>query len=200
VITAASAPIAVAAPVSALPPPAEAGTAPMPGPGTRPRRRPGPVVGGLAALAVAGAAAAAYVAAAGPGADRVVDRDAAGRAAAIAAATQAVTNMTTYDYRTVGADFDRVLRLATGRFATEFRTGSGDLERLITAGKARSKGTVVAAGAASYSPAHAVVLLAVDDTVNNAKVPKETLRRYRFEVTVDLVDGRWLVSELHPVP
>jgi hypothetical protein len=43
------------------------------------------------------------------------------------------------------------------------------------------------------------VLLAVDDTVKNAKVPKGTVRRYRFSVTLDRVGGRWLVSALRPV-
>jgi Mce-associated membrane protein len=164
----------------------------------RPRRRRG-LVPALAAITLAGVGASVYLALDGPGARPPVDATAEARAAAVAAASQEITNFTTYDYRTIKGDFARVSDLATGGFASDFRTGAADLEKLIVAGKATSKGVVVAAGAESFSPAHAVVLLAVDDTVKNAKVPKGTVRRYRFSVTVDLVGNRWLVSALRPV-
>jgi Mce-associated membrane protein len=169
--------------------------------GGRPARDGGRVrsVAGLAALTLAATGACVYLVVDGPGAHRPVDATAQARAAAVAAASQEITNFTTYDYRTVQTDFRRVSTLATGGFANDFATGAPDLEKLIVAGKASSKGTVVAAGAESFSAAHAVVLLAVDDAVKNAKVPKGTIRRYRFSVTLDRVGGRWLVSALRPV-
>jgi Mce-associated membrane protein len=60
-----------------------------------------------------------------------------------------------------------------------------------------SHGTVLRAALVSGDSKHAVVLVAVDATVKNAKAPEGRQSHYRIQVELNRSgSGRWLVSRL----
>ena len=122
------------------------------------------------------------------------------RAEVLQAARQATVDFTTLDYRHLDRDLDRVLQGATGGFRKQFRAGTHDLERLVTANKAVARGQVLDAGLVSFDDDSARVLVAADSTVTNTGNPAPQKRHYRIQL--DLTRGgppghsRWLVSDL----
>lgn len=119
----------------------------------------------------------------------------AAEAAAESAAREAVTSMTTYDYRSLDRDFAWVQDAGTEAFQRYFAESSADSQAVITRLRAVATGEVVDAAATAADATHVKVLLFVDQTL---EVPGQEAKvdQPRLSVQMVLQDGRWLVDQV----
>ncbi|WP_182378943.1 nuclear transport factor 2 family protein [Nocardioides sp. WS12] len=110
------------------------------------------------------------------------------------AATTFGEAFTAFDHRTFEDDTTRVLSLSTGVFAQQYREGLADLERLSTASQTVSEGEAWSSGVADLGGDHATVLVATKGTVTDNRGESQA-RNYRLRLILDLVGGKWLVSD-----
>ncbi|WP_157103908.1 hypothetical protein [Nocardia harenae] len=122
--------------------------------------------------------------------------DAAGDAALAAAKSYAVT-LTSVDSNNLDAGFTAVLDGSTGEFRDMYTRSSGQLRQLLLENKATGKGTVLDAAVKSATETEVEVLLFIDQTVTNAASADPRVDRSRVEMTMRLVDGRWLASRVY---
>jgi len=98
---------------------------------------------------------------------------------------------------------EQQLTAARDRLTGDFRDEYTDLTNNVVIPGAKQKkiaavASVPAAASVSANPSHAVVLLFVNQTVTvGDSAPADTASSVR--VTVDKVDGRWLISKFDPV-
>ena len=118
---------------------------------------------------------------------------------AVNAAKQAGVNLATMDYRHAGADVQRLVSGLTGQAKDEMEK-SGRRQVVTQLGKVKtwSVGQVLSAGVVSSDADSAQVLVVVDQTVRSSDVPNGVVHHLRWQMTVDKVGGRWLVSKLEP--
>lgn len=121
------------------------------------------------------------------------------RAAAVQAARQEMVNLMTVDYRTVDSAIARILQGATGSFKDDFAANSAKFVDTVTKAESTSQATVQASGVVSFSDTSAQVLVALDSVVKSPDKPQGVLNHTRWQVTVDKVGNRWLVSKLEPM-
>jgi Mce-associated membrane protein len=160
------------------------------------RRLPAPWAKALAGLVVAAVLAGAVltvVQVRGRMADETADRS------ALEAGRQAAVSFTSYDYRHLDTDLNRVASRSTGRFRQQFTHALGALTEAIRKAKGVSKGVVQYAGLVSRQQDRAVVIAAVDAQVTNTATADPTQRRYRLRIVLDHSTGRWLISDVSPV-
>ena len=93
-------------------------------------------------------------------------------------------------------DFAAVLDGATGEFEKMYAESSEQLRQLLIDNQAQAEGVVVESGIKSATPTKVEVLLFIDQSVTNALVPEPRLDRSRVVMTMELVDGRWLASQV----
>ncbi|OBJ70682.1 hypothetical protein A5643_09895 [Mycobacterium sp. 1274756.6] len=121
------------------------------------------------------------------------------RVESVEAATDATIAMLSYQPGTVEEDLTSAARLMTGDFEKSY----ADLTREVVIPGARDKrisavASVPAAASLSATPSHAVVLVFVNQTaVIGDEPPTDTASTVR--VTLDKVDGQWLVSDFTPI-
>ncbi|GAA0725451.1 hypothetical protein Drose_22210 [Dactylosporangium roseum] len=127
--------------------------------------------------------------------DRTLDR---AHQQALAAAKQTTVNFVSVSAASVDRDLQRISDGATGDFHDEFARGRAQVRAAIVENDVESRGTVLRAALVSGDRHSAVVLVAVDATVRNAKAPEGRASHYRIQVDVthDAGSGRWLVSRL----
>jgi Mce-associated membrane protein len=118
--------------------------------------------------------------------------------AALAAARQITVDFVSISASTVDRDLQRIANGATGEFKEEFTRGMPQVRQAVVENNVESQGTVLRAGLVSGDRDSAVVLVAVDTTVKNARAPEGRVSHYRIQVdmVVDRESGRWLVSRL----
>ncbi len=121
------------------------------------------------------------------------------RTESVRAAAESAIAMLSYRPDTIEQDVAAAQRLLTDGFRDSF--AEADHDRVVPDAKARQV-TAVAdiPGAASVSATrnHAVVLVFVDQTVTvGSSEPTDVVSSYR--VSLDKVDGRWLVAEFESV-
>ncbi len=98
---------------------------------------------------------------------------------------------------------EQQLTAARDRLTGDFRNEYTDLTNNVVIPGAKQKqisavASVPAAASVSANPGHAVVLLFVNQTVTvGNSAPSDTASSVR--VTVDKIDGRWLISKFDPV-
>lgn len=122
--------------------------------------------------------------------------------AATAVARQQTINFFSLDHRHVDADLDRVMALATGKFKQQYAHKRDRVKEGVSKQKLVVTATVPNNGAAlEYQHGdRAQVLVAVDATTKQPKAETESqTNRYRVRLTLQRVDGQWLVSEIHQV-
>lgn len=117
----------------------------------------------------------------------------------VAAARDAATAMLSYQTDTVERDLNAARDRLTGSFLAEY---TKLVNEVVIPGSKEKKISAVAqvpaAASVSATPDHAVALVFVDQAVTIGKgAPTNTASSVR--VTLDLVDGRWLVSGFEPV-
>ncbi|MGV9747936.1 hypothetical protein ACWDTG_23950 [Rhodococcus zopfii] len=94
------------------------------------------------------------------------------------------------------ANFDAVLDGATGQFKDMYAQSSEQLRQLLVDNKATAEGVVIETGVKSATTTKVEVLLFVDQTVTNTVSPEPRLDRSRVVMTMELVDGRGLASDV----
>ena len=115
------------------------------------------------------------------------------------AASDSTIALLSYRPDTVEKDLDAAKSRLTGTFLNAYTSLTHDV--VIPGAKQKqisAAATVPAAASTSATPTHAVVLLFVDQTVTVGQgTPTDTASSVR--VTLDKVDGRWLISQFDPV-
>lgn len=117
----------------------------------------------------------------------------------VRAATDSTIAMLSYRYDTVERDLDAARDRLTGPMKDSYTGLTHDV--VIPGSKQRqisATATVPAAASVSASTNHAVVLVFVDQTVTIGNDPP-TNTASRVRVTLDNVDGRWLVAGFDPI-
>ena len=123
------------------------------------------------------------------------DTAAAGRAALAVARSYAVT-LTSVDTKDIDHNFAQVLDGATGEFKDMYSQSATQLRQVLIDNKAVSHGTVVDAAIKSATKTKVEVLLFVDQSISNVVNPEPRIDRNRVEMTMELIDNRWLASKL----
>jgi Mce-associated membrane protein len=118
------------------------------------------------------------------------------RDGALAAARQYAVDLTTYDFSTVDADFQRFARHGTKAFQGSYAATIASVKPGILKAQSRSLGTVRGAGLESYADGRASVLLAVDQEIRSASRPAATVDRSRIRMTLVRAGDGWLVSSV----
>ncbi|MCV7249957.1 Mce protein [Mycobacterium koreense] len=149
----------------------------------------------VAVAVVGGAAAVATIGYLGWRLHQVTAVDAA-QQAALAAATDYAVTLTTLDANSIDENYTRALDGATGEFKEAYSLGSAQLRQTLIDNHAAGNGVVVDAAVKSATTTHAEVLLFVDQSITNAVRTEPRIDRNRIQMTMELVDGRWLASEV----
>jgi Mce-associated membrane protein len=119
------------------------------------------------------------------------------RTTALAAARTDATDVATYSYQHLAADFAKVEGEATPAFRRSFEKSSGALTKVLKQYKATASAKILESGLVSVSSTKAVALLFVNQTVaNTAQKNGPTTDDSRIEVTLDRSGGRWLIDRL----
>ncbi|QLL10429.1 hypothetical protein H0P51_22595 [Mycobacterium vicinigordonae] len=116
--------------------------------------------------------------------------------AALGAARNYVITLTTLDAKTIDQDYKHALDGATGQFKDEYSQGATQLRQILIDSNASGKGTVIDAAVKSATEAKVEVLLFVDQSITNAVNPTPRIDRNRVQMTMELVDNRWLASKV----
>ncbi|GAA4689208.1 hypothetical protein GCM10023215_26730 [Pseudonocardia yuanmonensis] len=123
------------------------------------------------------------------------------RGAASAAAEEKVTALLSYDYRTIQNDQGDRGAMVTGQFKDDYASLIADIvgpaasqQQLTTRSSVVSSSVVGTDGTDQVT-----LLMFLNQTTQSAAKPDPTLSGSRIRVTMQEVDGTWLVSELTPV-
>lgn len=127
---------------------------------------------------------------------RSTDADATRDALVVDTARQVVVNLTTLNYDSADADIDRILVGTTGSFRDQFTGAQDSFRQVLQSGQVKSSGEVKEAGLISADDDSAHVLVAAASTVKNTDAPDGEIRVYRMNVSLDRIDGSWLVSNV----
>jgi Mce-associated membrane protein len=158
----------------------------------------------LALLLAAACVAALIWPTAVPGksrAEKATDRDLAVQVAATAV-TKAFLDV---DYKDMDKRIDTVLNLSTGTFRTEYEGASVNLKALAQQSGTVSSGSVRSVGIGDIDDDTAVVYVAADRRATDAETEKkrkagqtvaDDVKGYRYQLTMSLVNGKWLLSDL----
>lgn len=158
-----------------------------------PSRRHGAVMGALSAAAVALITLSAVFGVQWSS----QHAQAQSRQAALQAARQTVIDLTNLSGKNAEQDVQRLLRGTTGPFRKQFGAKRREaFIKLLQQAHVTTTGRVVAAGIARADEDSARVLVAVDSQVTNTAVPKGQPRSYRFAVSLQRQNGKWLASNL----
>jgi len=104
--------------------------------------------------------------------------------------------LTSIDSNKVDENFKDVIDGATGEFKDMYSKSSVELRQLLIENKATAHGVVVDSAVQEASKNKAVVLLFVDQSVTNTKLPDPRIDRSRMKMTLEKVDGRWRASKV----
>ena len=104
--------------------------------------------------------------------------------------------LTSIDSDKVDDNFKQVLDGATGEFKDMYSQSSVELRQLLVENKATAHGVVIGSAVQSASKDKAVVLLFVDQSVSNTKLPDPRIDRSRMKMTMEKVDGQWRASKV----
>jgi hypothetical protein len=121
-------------------------------------------------------------------------------AAQLEAATKMINAFLNIRYEEVEANIAAVKSLATGAFLRQYTRASNDLVKLTRRAQATQTGEVVWAGLVAGDADDATVIIATTGTVANKVTDFEPqARTYRLQLDLELVDDRWLTSDLQYV-
>ena len=157
-----------------------------------PRRRPaGPLVPALAAVLVALVALLVFLWWTRPGESAVSADD---YAEALQAARSGIVDLTSFDHLTLDDDIEQIRRVATGDLREEAVAELDGRRQQIADLQAVVSTEVVGAGVTRADDDAATVLMVIQSTQEGAASPQAQISRYRIQVDLEKVDGRWLLS------
>ena len=123
-----------------------------------------------------------------------------GRGSASTRARTAAVTFFSLDHDDASANIDRLLKMSTGRFKSDYKAQRGALEKQVQSKQLTVTADVSKNGTALefLSPTRSQVLVAVDTTTALANGRSEK-GSYRIRVVLSKVDSTWLVSGLEQV-
>ena len=119
--------------------------------------------------------------------------------AAVNAARQETINLQTYRRASFDADFATAVAGLTPAKATQWQAHKATLKSRLTQLKQDASATVSGAGLVSFDGKSAVVVVASDTLRVDAAGKSTTAARNRSQVTMKLIDGKWLMDDLQSV-
>ena len=119
--------------------------------------------------------------------------------AAVSAARQEAINIQTYRRKSFDADFQAALNGLTTVKRTQWEANKATLKAQLDSQQIDAAATVSGAGLVSFSGTTAVVAVASDTQRVDAKGKTTTTARNRFQITMKLVSGKWLMDDLESV-
>jgi Tfp pilus assembly protein PilV len=122
-----------------------------------------------------------------------------GEQSAVNAAKQETINIQTYRLKSFDSDFSAAVGGMTPAKATEWQSRKAQLKSGLTRIKQDSAATVSGAGLVNFDGKSAVVLVASDSQRIDAKGTSTTFAQNRFQVSMKLTNGRWLMDDLQAV-
>jgi Mce-associated membrane protein len=111
-------------------------------------------------------------------------------------ARQGALNLTTIDWQHAEADVRRILDGAAGEFRDDFAKRSQPFIDLVKQGKAKTVGTITAAGLESESANSARALVAVSVQTSNDGAPDQEPHVWRMRIDVSRIGGEVKVSNV----
>jgi Mce-associated membrane protein len=117
-------------------------------------------------------------------------------AQALDAARKYAITLTNIDTKAIDQTVADILDGSTGEFKDLYTKSASQLRQLLVDNQAVTRGHVVESAVKSASPNKVQVLLFVDQSVTNLAFPKPRIDRSRVRMTMEKVDGRWLVSRI----
>jgi Mce-associated membrane protein len=125
------------------------------------------------------------------------DRAESARTDAVAAAESHAVDLLSYDYRHLDRDFARAHKVLTGQFADDYtKTTRTAVRPTAVQVKAVVKADVAASSVVRAAPNRVVVLLFVNQTTTSTRLDGPKVDLNRVVLTLDRVDGKWLVSKV----
>lgn len=121
------------------------------------------------------------------------------RAEVIGVAPTLVEKLLSYNSDTVDDDLARAPKAPADRFRTVSRIGSKTVAPQSKEQGISTKARVVDVGVLSVAADRAEVLVFVDQITTSTAQPAPASTSSRVEVTLDRVEGTWLVSAMTPV-
>jgi Mce-associated membrane protein len=115
---------------------------------------------------------------------------------AVATAKTAVTEILSYDYRTLDKDIATAKNAATGDFLREYSSTASRLLSQAKQLKAVVQASVASMSVVSASETRVVVLGFVDQATIKAGDKQTRIDQNRVRLTMQKVEGRWLVAGL----
>lgn len=119
--------------------------------------------------------------------------------AAVAAARQEMINIQTYRLKSFDADFQAALGGLTSTKRVQWQANESTLKSNLTSQKISSTATVSGAGLISRSGDTAVVAVSSDTARVDAAGKSTVTAQNRFQVTMKLVGGSWLMDDFESV-
>lgn len=118
----------------------------------------------------------------------------------VVAAQQGAVGFFSLDYRHVQEDVDAVIALATGAFKTEYTEQSAEVVTSVTEKKLVTAATVPPDGVAvEYAHGDEGQVLVAVDVTKTQGTAEPVVQRTRARITLERVDGVWLVSNIQEV-
>ncbi|MGB6207585.1 Mce protein [Mycobacterium sp.] len=116
---------------------------------------------------------------------------------ALAVAEKYVVMLTSVDSDTLDKHVADVLDGSAGEFNDNYaRIAGGQHGRHVVNDKVKTHGKVVESAVKSATTNKVQVLLMVDQSVSSLASPEPQIDRSRIKMTVQKIDGRWLVSKV----
>lgn len=149
------------------------------------------------ALLVAGSGAVSGLLSAQASSDAAAQANAA---AATAAAKKEMPQLLTWNYKTIAADLKRASADTTGQFAGEFSVmASQDIGPEAVQQKTVATAVAPVVAPVASSGDQVSVLVFADQSVTNKVQPKPQIEGSELLVTMQKVNGRWLIAMYEPM-
>ncbi len=117
--------------------------------------------------------------------------------AVLAAADAEVTAFVNLRYDQAAESVDAVAHGATGEFRDHYARSARKVIRVLQRNRSLMTGRVVWSGVSAVSPDRATVIVATTGTVSNRRSDGAARPRdFRFRVSLQRLDGRWLTSDI----
>ena len=105
-------------------------------------------------------------------------------------------NFTSLSSESLDADIQNMVTLSTGSFQQEYSNQAADVRKVVQDNEVVSTGKALEAGLSSWSSSKATALVIVDSQVVNKTQPQGNQVRYRLQIDLQKIDGRWLAGQV----
>ena len=113
---------------------------------------------------------------------------------ALQAARAGIVDVASFDYVTIDDDIEQIRNVTTGELREESVAQLDERRQQITDAQAAVNTTVVGAAVGAADDDSATVFAVIQSTQQSNASEQAQVQRYRIEVDLQRVDGRWLLS------